>query len=55
MLGKVISNQEGHKFFNLVEKIRKLSKANKVNPNQKKLNIKVINAIKKSILKILSN
>ena len=47
MLGKVISNQEGHKFFNLVEKIRKLSKANKVNPNQKKLNIKVINAIKK--------
>ncbi len=47
MLGKVISNQEGQKFFNLVEKIRKLSKANKVNPNQKKLNIKVINAIKK--------
>ena len=47
MLGKVILNQEGHKFFNLVEKIRKLSKANKVNPNQKKLNIKVINAIKK--------
>ena len=24
MLGKVILNQEGHKFFNLVEKIRKL-------------------------------
>ena len=47
MLGKVISTQEGQKFFNLVEKIRKLSKANKVNPNQKKLNIKVINAIKK--------
>ncbi len=47
MLGKVISNQEGQRFFNLVEKIRKLSKANKVNPNQKKLNIKVINAIKK--------
>ncbi len=47
MLGKVISTQEGKKFFDLVEKIRKLSKANKVNPNQKKLNIKVINAIKK--------
>ncbi len=47
MLGKVISTQEGRKFFNLVEKIRKLSKANKINPNQKKLNIKVINAIKK--------
>ncbi len=47
MLGKVISTQEGQKFFNLVEKIRKLSKANKINPNQKKLNIKVINAIKK--------
>ena len=47
MLGKVILNQEGRRFFNLVEKIRKLSKANKVNPNQKKLNIKVINAIKK--------
>ena len=29
MLGKVISTQEGQKFFNLVEKIRKLSKANK--------------------------
>ena len=47
MLGKVISTQEGQKFFNLVEKIRKLSKANKINPNQKKLNFKVINAIKK--------
>ena len=47
MLGKVIYTQEGQKFFNLVEKIRKLSKASKVNPNQKKLNIKVIEAIKK--------
>ena len=37
MLGKVIYTQEGQKFFNLVEKIRKLSKASKVNPNQKKL------------------
>ena len=36
ILGKVILNQEGHRFFNLVEKIRKLSKANKVKPNQKK-------------------
>ena len=47
MLAKVIFTQEGPKFFDLVEKIRKLSKANKVSPNQKKLNIKVINAIKK--------
>ncbi len=47
MLGKVIFTQEGKKFFDLVEKIRKLSKANKVNPNQKKLNIKIIDTIKK--------
>ena len=28
-LGKVIKIQEGQKFFNLVEKVRKLSKTNK--------------------------
>ncbi len=46
-LGKVIATQEGSKFFDLVENVRKLSKANKKNPNQKKLNSKVIAAIKK--------
>ena len=29
ILGKVIKEQEGQKFFELVEKVRKLSKANK--------------------------
>ena len=38
ILGHVIKAQEGQKFFSLVEKVRKLSKANKVNPNSKKLN-----------------
>ena len=46
-LGKVIATQEGPKFFDLVENVRKLSKVNKKNPNQKKLNSKVIAAIKK--------
>ncbi len=46
-LGKVIATQEGSKFFDLVENVRKLSKVNKKNPNQKKLNSKVIDAIKK--------
>ena len=46
ILGKVIITQEGRKFFDLVEKVRKLSKANKKNPNQKRLNSKVINVIK---------
>ena len=46
ILGKVIKIQEGQKFFDLVEKVRKLSKANKKNPNQKKLNNKVLNTIK---------
>ena len=46
-LGKVIATQEGSKFLDLVENVRKLSKVNKKNPNQKKLNSKVIAAIKK--------
>ena len=46
ILGKVIKSQESEKFFILVEKIRKLSKANKKNPNEKKLNNKVLKAIK---------
>jgi phosphoenolpyruvate carboxylase len=37
-LGKVIATQEGSKFLDLVENVRKLSKVNKKNPNQKKLN-----------------
>ena len=36
ILGKVIKNQEGEKFFNLVEKIRLLSKANSAKKKQKK-------------------
>ena len=47
ILGKVIKIQEGKKFFDLVEKVRKLSKTNKKNPNQKKLNSKLLSAIKK--------
>ena len=31
ILGKVIRDQEGENFFKLVEKVRKLSKANKKN------------------------
>ena len=46
ILGKVIKEQEGQKFFELVEKIRKLSKANKVNPNINQTNRKVVRAIK---------
>ena len=46
ILGKVIKIQEGKKFFDLVEKVRKLSKTNKKNPNQKKLNSKLLSAIK---------
>ncbi len=46
ILGKVIKEQEGIKFFQLVEKIRKLSKANKKNPNFKQTNKKVIRSIK---------
>ncbi|MFL2896814.1 MAG: phosphoenolpyruvate carboxylase [Candidatus Pelagibacter sp.] len=46
ILGKVIKTQEGQNFFDLVEKVRKLSKTNKKKPNQKKLNSKVLSAIK---------
>ena len=55
ILGKVIKIQEGQKFFDLVEKVRKLSKTNKKNPNQKKLNSKLLSAIKNLSLKILTN
>ena len=43
ILGKVIKKQEGESFFNLVEKVRLLSKANTRNKNNKNrfiLNIK---------------
>ena len=45
ILGKVIKEQEGKNFFNLVEKIRRLSKANKTSLNSKQTNRKVIKAI----------
>ena len=45
ILGKVIKEQEGKNFFNLVEKIRRLSKANKTRLNTKQTNRKVIKAI----------
>ena len=35
ILGNVIKKQEGQTFYNLVEKIRKLSKANRANIKQK--------------------
>ena len=47
ILGKVIKLQEGQKFFELVEKVRKLSKTNTKYSNQKILNSKVIDIIKK--------
>ena len=46
ILGKVIKEQEGLKFFLLVEKVRKLSKASKKKKNINQTNRKVINAIK---------
>ena len=46
ILGKVIKQQEGPKFFELVEKVRKLSKANKTSLNLNQTNRKVIRAIK---------
>ncbi|WP_075522851.1 phosphoenolpyruvate carboxylase [Candidatus Pelagibacter communis] len=46
ILGKVIKEQEGNKFFKLVEKIRKLSKANKKSSNFNQSNKKVIKSIK---------
>ena len=46
ILGKVIKEQEGQNFFELVEKVRKLSKANKTSLNINQTNRKVIRAIK---------
>ena len=46
ILGRVLIKQEGRKFFELVEKVRKLSKANKTNLNKNKTNQNVIRVIK---------
>ncbi len=46
VLGKVIKNQEGIKFFNLVEKVRKLSKANKINIKNNNSFKKLVKTIK---------
>ncbi len=45
VLGKVIKEQEGEKFFSLVEKVRKLSKVNKINYSNHS-NGKIIRVIK---------
>ena len=42
ILGKVIKQQEGESFFQLVEKVRKLSKANKTTIYNNQTNRKVI-------------
>ncbi len=47
ILGKVIKNQEGKKFFNLEEKIILISKSNSANKNQKKPFKKIISETKK--------
>jgi phosphoenolpyruvate carboxylase len=47
ILGRVIKNQEGQKFFDLVEKIRLLSKANIANKNHKEPFKKILNEVKK--------
>ena len=47
ILGRVIKNQEGQKFFDLVEKIRLLSKANIANKNHRDPFKKILNEVKK--------
>ena len=47
ILGRVIKEQEGIKFFNLVEKVRLLSKANIANKNKKKTFKNISKKIKK--------
>ena len=46
ILGKVIKEQEGQNFFNLVEKVRKLSKVSNKSLSVKNTNKKVIETIK---------
>ena len=50
LLGRVIKEQEGQKFFQLVEKVRKLSKANKKSTKTHETNKKVIKAKIKILL-----
>ena len=47
ILGRVIKEQEGQKFFDLVEKIRLLSKANIANKNHRDPFKKILNEVKK--------
>jgi len=48
ILGEVIKEQEGIKFFNLVEKVRKLSKANKINLQNKNSFKKLVKKVRNS-------
>ena len=48
ILGEVIKEQEGIKFFNLVEKVRKLSKADKINFKNKNSFKKLVKIVRKS-------
>ena len=52
ILGEVIKEQEGIKFFNLVEKVRKLSKANKINLKNKNSFKKLVKTVEKVIHEI---
>ncbi len=48
ILGEVIKEQEGIKFFNLAEKVRKLSKANKINLKNKNSFKKLVKTVRNS-------
>ena len=48
ILGEVIKEQEGIKLFNLVEKVRKLSKANKINLKNKNSFKKLVKKVRNS-------
>jgi len=56
ILGRVIKKQEGSEFFNLVEKIRLLSKANSANKNHKdpfkKIILQIKNLTPKKVFKL---
>ena len=48
ILGEVIKEQEGIKFFNLVERVRKISKANKINLKKKNSFKKLVKTVRNS-------
>ena len=48
ILGEVIKEQEGIKFFNLVERVRKISKANKINLKNKNSFKKLVKKVRNS-------